>query len=125
MLMYRQKVISKKLEKKIIFCLGLEGITDKRFRIRLPILIFSSVISGPDPDPYQNVTDPEPLVSGPEPFPYQNVVPKCRGSGTVSQRSGAASVPKCHGSGFVSQRPGAGSVPKCHGSGTLRIVTVV
>jgi hypothetical protein len=58
--MYLQKVISKKLERKIIFVAILK-VTDENSRIRSRIRLGSIVRGYADQDPYgyKNVTDPQ------------------------------------------------------------------
>jgi hypothetical protein len=57
--MYLQKVISKKTFKKLVFCCHLGKVTDKNSRIR--IYLSEAWIRGSrsDPDPPQNVMDPQ------------------------------------------------------------------
>jgi hypothetical protein len=56
--MYLQKVIGKINLEENLFYVGILEVSDEKRRIRIRILK-SSVHGSEDPNPYQNVTDPE------------------------------------------------------------------
>jgi hypothetical protein len=56
MLMYLQKVVSKKFEIRVFFA-GILKVTDEKNRIRIHMSVTGS--ANPDPYPYQNVTVPQ------------------------------------------------------------------